>query len=243
MNKLEASLQPAVKGITLEHKGRESQEETDLRIDIGFTGPGPLAIYQPRRYTVYFSIIGPGGYLKTLTWQYDYSWKEMSRTMLLLLKTEFEPYKGISRDGSFNANLQLKLTKNNLLSALNEFKYFFMFMKNKDPNPAQSSLNWKSPVLKISYYEDVEIDPYLFQLMRRKQDVLEDLESGFKDFIPDETERKRKIDEAMEQLDWKISKESIDPFLKRQRRAAAKLLQHHNGDVEAAAQMLAKIHF
>jgi hypothetical protein len=106
----------------------------------------------------------------------------------------------------------------------------------------------KKAQLKIYYPKvDETVLPPLEGYTRREQDYREDLEDLISDSALgiDRKRRREIIDGFMEETGIKFPSGSIEPFLKRQRpdEAAALLLRRNGGDVEAAAQMLAKLRF
>jgi hypothetical protein len=167
--------------------------------------------------------------------------------------TNFSSYDNLNYDSY--ARVTLPLTRQNLLRAMQHFKGFFEKLLGgegviKRHLGAKMSLgrSSKKAELKI-YYPKVDdaVLPPLEGYTRRQQDFQEDLEDLLDDpaLGVDRKRRRKAIDDFMEETGIAFPLESIEPFLKRQRsdETAALLLRRNGGDVEAAAQMLAKLRF
>ena len=171
IKELRTALLPNVTGISQEEKRLQKysglygddymsivEEKTELRIVISFKGPVYWRYTRPKGYVLHFAIIG-GSYLDAQTWEYKHSIDEMSQTLLTRIKTEFEPYRDLSRE-EFKGGFRFELTKRNFLSALKNFPIFFMQLKHENPKPGRLGLSG-DPVIKISYPESTENDPDL----------------------------------------------------------------------------------
>jgi hypothetical protein len=167
--------------------------------------------------------------------------------------TNFNPYDTLDYDSYAVATFPL--TREKLLWAMQHFQGFFEKLLGgegvlKRHRGAKIGLgrSSKKAELKIYYPKvDETVLPPLEGYTRREQDYQEDLEDLLSDpsLGIDRKRRREVVDDFMEETGIAFPLESIEPFLKRQRpdEAAAFLLRRNGGDVEAAAQMLAKLRF
>lgn len=244
------------------------KDETNLEFSIGVFDVKRGYKTEDMAYSIWFTIepaLPPYDVSRvpTLTWEYFETDFNRIQPFIPQLQKEFQP---ITNDEVIPKGLQFrirhseKLTKNNFLSALEKFPTFFMYLKDINPNPRElkkfvypSTMLEVYPVIKIHYPEKHKLLPHLKQMQRRQRDVYENLlDRDPLDVDPDkdatDADRKREMDEFVKERKRRYGiggelSESIQPFLKHQRTAAARLLQRHQGDVEAAAHMLAKMKF
>lgn len=189
---------------------------------------------------------------ESVFWRLRVKKDDMDETVSRNVTKEFS---GHQKDwpGSYFYDARFFLSKSNFLSAIEKFKTFFQVMKDHDPRPQRYSSSYEDARLKIYYVEaDETVLPPLIGYTRR------DYDEGLKELLRDpimgqdvDTERATEIVEEFKRekrtrfQDQDI-RDAMERAQKRQRteeEEAALLLLRNGGDMEAAAQMLAKIRF
>jgi hypothetical protein len=227
-------------------RGLEFEDfERDETFGVAFN---QLGVFRDSYHELYF-FVGRSSW-DQIKWLVNFAGDE---TVLLNLKKEFQEFQ---REDLFlfNSEAIFPLSKSNFFSATQKFKTFFQVMKDHNPYTFKSNSAFRDPRLKIYYPEaDETVLPPLIGYTSRDYDedlkellrdpiMAQDVDPELASEIVEGFKREKRIRFPDEDI-----KEAMERAQKRQRTEeemeAALLLLRNGGDMEAAAQMLAKIRF